>query len=250
MLANEEDMSNNSAKPIYILQQANNIPLKIFVHNWPPLKRCISSLDEIDSINEVCLDKLLTSPAKAGALNLKSQMLRNRGDNELAIEMINNAIKISPEQHLHHFQLAINHYQQLRKATSGRDKWMLSMATAKAYQKAFELDPTQFHYRYYITYNYLQVPEAMGGSKQKALELANEAITQGYVAFYPVRADILNAMNKKQEALNAYVDALKAKQYKHSSFEKALELAKNDPRLSQKIRQFIHQAEAIISNQS
>jgi len=245
-----EQKSLNS--PIYILHQANNIPLDAFVHSWPELKNCISSIDKLDSINEACLDELLQQGKQGhvGALNLKSQILRNRGNNELAIDLINKAISIAPEQHLNHFQLAINYYQQLRKATSGREKWMLSMATAKAYKKAFQLDPTQFHYRYYIAYNYLQVPESMGGSKKSALALTDEAIIQGYAAFHPVRADILLAMNKGSEALKAYVSALEAKQYKRSSFKKAVELAKNDMQLSQRFKHFIQQAETLINSKN
>jgi len=242
----------NLKPSIFILQQANNIPLKTYVYSWPTLKKCISTLNKVNSINETCLDGLikLNTQVQVGALNLKSQILRNRGDNALAINLIKKAINIAPEQHLNHFQLAINYYQQLRKATNNREKWMLSMDTAKAYRKAFKLDPTQFHYRYYITYDYLQVPESMGGSNQKALALANEAINLGYVAFHPVRGDILNQMNKKKDALNAYISALKAKQYKRSSFENALQLAKNDSQLSRRLKQFINQAETIISNQN
>ncbi len=245
-LATEQANLNSS---IFILQQANNIPLKTFVYSWPGLKKCISDLDKLDSIDEDCLNGLLklNTKVQVGALNLKSQILRNRGDNESAIDLINKAINIAPEQHLNHFQLAINHYQKLRKVTNNREKWMLSMATAKAYKKAFKLDSTQFHYRYYITYNYLQVPESMGGSKQKALDLANDAISHGYVAFHPVRADILNVMNKKQDAINAYVSALEAKQYKRSSFKKALQLVINDPQLTQKFKEFINQAEKFIA---
>jgi len=237
---------------IFILQQANNIPLKTFVYTWPSLGKCISFLDKVNSIDEACLDGLLKQNNKrqVGALNLKSQLLRNRGDNELAIELIKKAITIAPEQHLNYFQLAINHYQKLRKTPNGREKWMLSMATGKAYRKAYQLDPTQFHYRYYITYDYLQVPESMGGSKQKALDLANDAISQGYVAFHPVRADILYQMNNKESARSAYISALEAKQYKRSSFKKALQLVENDAQLTRRFKQFIHQAELIISNQS
>jgi len=248
--ANQPVTSNQSIKPIFILQQANNIPLSTFVQRWPQLEKCISTQKKLKSVNKSCLTSLLTTNVKAATLNLESQIARNNGNNQHAIELISKAIEIEPKQDLHYFQLAINNYQQLLKSTSGREKWMLSMATAKAYKKAFELDPTQFHYRYYITYNYLQVPEAMGGSKQKALDLANEAIAQGYVAFHPVRADILNAMNKKQEALDAYVLALESRQYKRSSFKKAMVLAKNDPKLSDHFRQFIQQAETIISKKS
>jgi tetratricopeptide (TPR) repeat protein len=233
---------------INVLHQANNIPLQSFVQNWPSLSQCITDIDDLDSVSETCLDGLSKKALKAGVLNLKSQLSRNRSDNELALDLIKKAIQIEPEQHLHHFQLAINYYQQLRKAASNRDKWMLSMSTAKAYKKAFQLDPTQFHYRYYTIYNYLQVPESMGGSPQKALELANKAITQGYVAFLPVLGDILGQMNRKEEALDAYAAALEANQYKRSSFEKALLLAKEDEKLTERFVQFIAQAEAVINN--
>ena len=247
--ASSQPVSDNTSQTIYILHQANDIPLSTFVQRWPSLKKCIANIMPAESISESCIDKLLSTPAQGGALNLKSQIKRNKGLNQQALALISRAIKIEPEQHLHHFQLAINHYQQLRKATSGKQKWMLSMQTAKAYKRAFELDQTQFHYRYYIAYNYLLTPDAMGGSKQKALTLADNAIAQGYFAFHPVRADILNAMNDKQKALASYIDALETGQYKRSSFKKALLLAKNNPQLVQRINQFIQQAEAIIRDQ-
>lgn len=238
---------SNTDESIYILRQANDIPIEQFVQVWPMLNNCISAGIQIE-ISEKCVNGLLTTKAKYGALNLKAQIVRNNGDHQLASDLIQSAIEMEPDQHLHYFQQAINHFQQLVKTKSGSEKWKLSVATSKAYKQAFNLNPNQFHYRYYVIYNYLQVPESMGGNKEEALRLADEAIALGNVAFYPVRADIYYNMGNKELALQDYLTALKFKQYKRSSFKKALKLSKNNPFYTGKINKFIKKSELIITN--
>lgn len=233
---------NKENNDIFFLRQANDIPLETFVQNWPDLAACLDGVSQ--KIDIGCIEQIKTINYQAVILNLKAQNLRHQQLHDNALQLINEAIKLQPNQHLHHFQKAITLYQQLRKATSGGQKWMLSMATAKAYQQAFDLNSEPFHYRYYLSYHYLQTPESVGGNKQKALKMAEDAIGQEIPAFYPVRADIHFALGNKEQAREDYLQALKNEQYKRSSFKNALTIFKDEPKVKSRLENFIRTAEA------
>lgn len=233
------DEENNG---IFVLRQATDIPIEKFVQNWPDLAPCLDGVPLKVAIS--CIGQIENINYQAIILNLKAQNLRHQQLHDNALKLIDEAIELQPNQHLHHFQKAITLYQQLRKATSGGQKWMLSMATAKAYQQAFDLNSEPFHYRYYLSYHYLQTPESVGGNRQKALKMAEDAIEQGIRSFYPVRADIHFALGDREQAREDYLQALKHKQYKRSSFKNALAIFKDEPQVKSRLDKFIRSMEA------
>jgi tetratricopeptide (TPR) repeat protein len=116
-------------------------------------------------------------------------------------------------------------YAHLHAATGKLDRWKWHRRTRAAYEKAFALEPRGVSYRYYLAYSYLQEPRLMGGSDEKALQMAEEGIRMGLAQFYVVRADVHRFRGELREAFADYDRSIRAKVFKLNSFVAATRLA-------------------------
>jgi tetratricopeptide (TPR) repeat protein len=190
---------------IIYLDAPRNIDLQLYLTTWPSLKECIGFLTLRDTLKaEGCLRNLINmGTAIDGALNLTAQIQRKRGKLDQAGNLIEEAINLSPREHLHYFQKALIAFEQRAKA-SLLFQWTWHLRTKDAYERALVLAPRMLPYRYYVFYSYINTPFIGGGDKNKGLKIAQDGITLGMQECYLMRADAYLALDKMKEAFADY----------------------------------------------
>jgi len=209
------------------VEQPSAIELDDYVRTWPELQVYASRLTGPEAGNvkvDLQRDVSAANPA-GGMLNLLAQIERQEGRLDEAERLIERAIALQPDQHLHHFQQAMIFYARLQQATWGLSRWRWHRRIKDAYRRAFELNPRPVPYRYYLAYTYLQEPTLMGGDKDEGFRLAQEGIEIGLKEFYVVRADAHRSRNETVEAFADYDTAIKLRTFKLNSFLAAGHLA-------------------------
>lgn len=207
---------------VVYLEQPTAISREEYIKAWPSLEEVVP-LPSADDV--AAAEALRRGRPTDAALNAVAQLERQHGRLGDAERDIRRAITLAPNQHLHYFQLAMICYAHLHAALGRLDRWSWHRKTRAAYQKAFELEPRGVSYRYYLAYSYLQEPRLMGGSHEKALQMAEEGIRMGLAQFYVVRADAHRFRGESGEAFADYDRSIQAKIFKLNSFIAATRLA-------------------------
>lgn len=204
----------------HIVEQPTGIELQDYVGAWPDLEPFVARLRQSDPTSVTSdLRRLAASPRPSdGALNLLAQLDREGSKLDDAEASIAAAIASNPSQDLHHFQQAMIFYARLSRATGPLERWKWHRKTRDAYQRAFQLDPRPVPYRYYFVYTYLQSPRIAGGDVDQALRMAQEAVDNGQVEFYVVRADVHRVREELAAGFADYDKAIEAGVFKLSSF--------------------------------
>jgi tetratricopeptide (TPR) repeat protein len=208
---------------VVYLEQPTAISREEYIKAWPSLEEAL----QLPSPQDTAAAEALLRRARPtdAALNVVAQLARQHGRLGDAERDIQRAITLAPNQHLHYFQLAMISYAHLQAASGKLDRWKWHRKTRAAYKKAFELEPRGVSYRYYLAYSYLQEPRLMGGSTEKALQMAEEGIRMGLAQFYVVRADAHRFRGELGEAFADYDRSIQAKIFKLNSFVAATTLA-------------------------
>jgi len=208
---------------VIYLEQPTAISREEYIKAWPSFEKALPQPSPHDpAAAETLLRRARPTDA---ALNLVAQLERQRGRLGDAERDIQRAITLAPNEHLHYFQLAMICYAHLHAATGKLERWKWHRKTRAAYEKAFELEPRGVSYRYYLAYSTLQEPRLMGGSTEKALQMAEDGIRMGLAQFYVVRADVHRFRGEVGEAFADYDRSMQAKIFKLNSFVAATSLA-------------------------
>lgn len=208
---------------VVYLEQPTAISREEYIKAWPSLEEAVPQPSPRDAAAAEALLRR-ARPTDAG-LNVVAQLERQDGRLGDAERDIERAIILAPNQHLHYFQLAMICYARLQAASGPLDRWKWHRKTRAAYEKSFKLEPRGVSYRYYLAYSYLQEPRLMGGSDEKALQMAEEGIRMGLTQFYVVRADAHRFRGELGEAFADYDRSIQAKIFKLNSFVAATRLA-------------------------
>lgn len=208
------------------LEQPTVIMPVAFVTGWPHLLDIVQSLQSVDTAaGRAGLEALLAQhPNDDGALNLLAQLERVAGKLDAALQLTDRALRVAPDNDLHHFQRALTCYEK-RERASGIARMTWHGRTLDAYETALRLEPRGMYYRYYVAYTRLNAPRIAGGDKQRALALANEGVGLGQRAFIVVRADVLLRLGRVTEAFADYDAAVEARFFKTASFVGAIRAA-------------------------
>lgn len=206
-----------------ILDQPTHIEWSEYEHNWPELGPAIASIRTNDTLSSrrALSDLLEVEQTSVGALNMLAQIDRLSNNLDEAAVLIKSAIALSPDKHLHYFQLAMINYAYMKSTKNKRSVWNWHKETTSAYQKAYSLKPDQFFYNYYLIYSLIQTPSFLGGDKEKALNMASKRIDAGDGAFYVVRGDVLRVLKRHDEAFNDYDQSIRNSIFKTSSYTNA-----------------------------
>ncbi len=198
--------SSQDVQGVVYLDQPKNIEAEQYLLSWPALQECVSKLQARDSLGaETCLQTLITQGRnKDGSLNLLAQIQRLRGNLDEAWDLIEEAIKLSPRQHLHYFQKALIAFKEREKSSFFLSRWKWHNRTKEAYEQALTLEPRMVPYRYYVIYSYINTPGIAGGDKEKALRIAQEGTNLGIRECYLMRADAYRVIDKLPEAFADY----------------------------------------------
>ena len=198
--------SSQDVQGIIYLDQPKDIEVEQYLSSWPDLQECVLRLQSHDTLGaETCLQNLITQGrSKDGALNLLTQIQRHQGNLDKAWEIIDQAIELSPRQHLHYFQKALIAFKQREKSSFFLSQWRWHSRTKDAYEQALALEPHVIPYRYYVFYSYINTPWIGGGDKEKALRIAQEGIDLGIRECYLMRADAYRVLDKFPEAFADY----------------------------------------------
>jgi len=198
--------SSQDVQGIIYLDQPKNIEAEQYHLSWPVLQECVSMLQAHDSLGaETCLQTLITQGRnKDGALNLLAQIQRLRGNLDEAWDLIEEAIKLSPREHLHYFQKALIAFEQRKQSSFPLSQWKWHNRTKEAYEQALALEPRMVPYRYYVIYSYINTPGIVGGDKHKALTIAQDGVDLGIRECYLMRADAYLVLDKLSEAFAGY----------------------------------------------
>jgi tetratricopeptide (TPR) repeat protein len=198
--------SSQDVRGIIYLDQPKNIEVEQYLLSWPALQECVSKLQARDSLGaEACLQTLITQGrSKDGALNLLAQIQRLRGNLDLAWDIIDQAIEVSPRQHLHYFQKALIAFKEREQSSFFLSQWKWHNRTKEAYEQALALEPRVVPYRYYVIYSYINTPGIAGGDKKKALKIAQEGTDLGIRECYLMRADAYRMIDKLPESFADY----------------------------------------------
>lgn len=199
-------VSSQEVQGIIYLDQPKNIEVEQYLLSWPALQECVSKLQARDSLGaEACLQTLITQGrSKDGALNLLAQIQRLRGNLDLAWDIIDQAIELSPSQHLHYFQKALVAFKEREQSSFFLSQWKWHNRTKESYEQALALEPRMVSYRYYVIYSYINTPGIAGGDKEKALRIAQEGTSLGIRESYLMRADAYRVIGKLPEAFADY----------------------------------------------
>lgn len=205
--------------PVLYVDVPGGIDLADYLATWPGLERCVARLRQGDRNAAKTQLQSLAAAATAsdGALNLLAQLEREDGRLDTAEALAEQAIRLDPRQHRHHFQQAMLFFARLTRA-SGLERWRWQQRTKDAYQRAFDLDPRPVPYRYYLVYSFLHTPAIAGGDKAKALRLAQDGIDMGQKEFLVVRADVRRLRGDDARAFADYDQAMADRVFKLSSF--------------------------------
>lgn len=206
LLLKFDTASSQDIQGVTYLDQPKDIEMELYRSSWPALEDCISKLQSHDTLGaETCLQNLATQDrAKDGALNLLTQIQRHRGNLDQAWDIIDQAIELSPKQHLHYFQKALIAFKQRAASSFFLSQWKWHSRTKDAYEKALALEPRMLPYRYYVFYSYINTPAIGGGDKDKALRIAQEGIDLGIRECHLLRADAYRVLDKLPEAFADY----------------------------------------------
>ena len=152
-----------------------------YISSWPEMEMCREDVANGDYVSaRACTGALIhEGKAMAGAYNLEAQLLRWEGKLEEAEGVLEKAIQLDPDHHLHHYQKALILLARLDKAKNPMAKWKLSSKVLKTYQRALELNPKIYVYRRYVVLHKLQAPAMGGGDKKGALALTEEGLALG-----------------------------------------------------------------------
>jgi tetratricopeptide (TPR) repeat protein len=152
-----------------------------YASNWPELEVCREDVAKGDYVSaRACTGALVhEGKAMAGAYNLEAQIFRFEGKLEEAEEVIEKAIQMDPDHHLHRYQKALVLQARLKKAKNPMAQWKISSKVYKEYEKAMELKPEIYAYRRYIVVHKIQAPAMGGGDKEGAVALAEEGFSLG-----------------------------------------------------------------------
>lgn len=205
---------------ITYVEQPDGISLAGYAGAWPSLEPLLERLEAGDraGVKAAIAKAIEGGRAGDGELNLLSQLERQDGGLDGAVDLARRAVALNAEKDLNHFQEAMACFARLRSASSALQRWRWQKATLRAYEKAFSLNPAPIPYRYYLAYSYLQTPAIAGGDTGKALALAEEGIALGQREFFVVRGDVLRLTGKVEEAFADYDRTMRLKIFKLRSF--------------------------------
>ena len=210
--------SSQDVQGIIYLDQPKNIEVEQYLLSWPALQECVSKLQDRDSLGaETCLQTLIAQGrSKDGALNLLAQIQRLRGNLDLAWDIIDQAIELSPNQHLHYFQKALIAFKEREQSSFFLSQWKWHNRTKEAYEQALALEPRMVSYRYYVIYSYINTPKIAGGDKEKALRIAQEGTGLGIRECYLMRADAYRMIDNLPEAFSDYDTSITLRIFKRN----------------------------------
>ncbi len=165
------------------------IALEDYVRVWPPLQECTAWLTNGDRRHATyCVDGMIhNGVASGGANNLKAQLLREDGNLDAAAAAIERALRLEPNQDLHHFQSGQISVARVALASNPLTRWRWAEAAYASYDRAFNLDTKVYRYRKYVATHKLRAPAIGGGDKEGALALADQGITYGCQECYMLR---------------------------------------------------------------
>jgi tetratricopeptide (TPR) repeat protein len=213
--------SQNQRLPdVIYMDQPTGIELSVYRATWPSLAPLIDRL-KASQTTEVESDLQRWAAAgdvSDGELNLLAQIAWQRGELNVADIAAAKAVALNPKQSLNAYQGAMVNFAHLRRASGLLDQWKWQRRTRDAYQRTFDLDPSNISARYYLAYTYMNTPWIGGGDKDKALALSEGGIALGQNGFYVVRADAHRLRGEIDAANTDYEKAISLKVFKLSGF--------------------------------
>jgi Tfp pilus assembly protein PilF len=195
------------------VDQPSGITVAKYVETWPALRIYADDLSN-GRIREVRRKLEMRCRAKDvsdGELNLFAQLTWKQGDLAEADRAVRRALAMNPRNSLNTFQEALTCFAHLRQANGLLEKWTWHRRTYDAYATTLAIDRTNVAARYYLAYSYMNTPVLLGGSKWKALQLADDGVAMGEKEFYPVRADAHRLLGQREAAAKDYDTAISLK---------------------------------------
>jgi tetratricopeptide (TPR) repeat protein len=131
-----------------------------------------------------------------------------QGDLAKAVDLIEQAVKLDPNNSDYHVRLGEAYGQQARQAIIFRQP-ILASKTRNEFETAVKLDSNNIDARIALVEYYVMAPGFMGGSIEKALVQAQEIKKRDALEGHRAYWRIYNAQNKKNEAHDEMVTAVR-----------------------------------------
>lgn len=156
----------------------------------------------------LCLLAAPLSAADAAALAAAGRIALEKDQNEKAVELYEQAVKLAPKNAEYHYYLGAA-YGELAQNAGMLKMASLAKKTKAAFDKAVELDPNYIDARFALIDYYTVAPGFMGGSQEKALEQAAEIKKRNGIEGHRAYARIYMRQKKTDLARKEYVDGVR-----------------------------------------
>jgi len=121
-----------------------------------------------------------------------------------AIEPFKQLVRLHPDNASFNYWTGVAYRYQLTSTNNPLEQGILASKTKQYFQQAVELDPTNVDAKISLANYYINAPAIAGGSKRKALALADEVQILDAVSAHQLRANIYRTEQKYDLAAQEY----------------------------------------------